>query len=139
MHRMIVYLAVTIATGVFDLVWLGLLMQGFYSKELGPLARRSGERISVNIPAAVLVYVLIPLGIVLFVLPQLRAQPTTFSALCWGAAFGLVVYGVYDLTNYAILAGWSLRMTVVDLVWGCVLCGLASVVGLWAERWMASS
>ncbi len=35
-----------------------------------------------------------------------------------GAAFGLAVYGVYNLTNKATLPGYSWKMVAVDTVWG---------------------
>ena len=38
------------------------------------------------------------------------------SAARVGGLLGLVGYGIYDLTNYATLAQYSLRMTVVDMV-----------------------
>jgi uncharacterized membrane protein len=41
------------------------------------------------------------------------------------------VYGVYDLTNRAILQHWPLLLTLVDIAWGCSLCGLGGLV-LWA-------
>jgi uncharacterized membrane protein len=47
----------------------------------------------------------------------------------------LVVYGVYDLTNLAVLEEWSLRMTVADMIWGSVLSGAVAVVMQAAARW----
>src|SRR5436190_1336811 len=79
-----------------DLLWLGVVMKGFYSHELGELARRQGEALAPRWGAALLVYLLIPAGIVLFVRPLLRANANAWQAFGWGAAFGLVLYGVYD-------------------------------------------
>ena len=45
-----------------------------------------------------------------------------------GALFGLILYGVYDLTNLAILEKWTRSMTVADIAWGCVLCGSTAVL-----------
>ena len=47
----------------------------------------------------------------------------------------LVLYGVHDLTNYATLDKWSLRMTLVDIVWGTVLSAATAVVAQWANTW----
>jgi uncharacterized membrane protein len=38
------------------------------------------------------------------------------------------MYGLYDLTNYATLKGYTLEMTVVDMAWGTFLCGTAASV-----------
>jgi uncharacterized membrane protein len=119
-----------------DLVWLGIVMKGFYNTELGSLARRAGDGLAPRWGAALLVYVLIPGGLVLFVRPLLQNSGTVGSALGWGALYGLVVYGVYDLTNRAILESWSLRMTIADILWGCVLCGISSAVMWRIDLWL---
>lgn len=116
-----------------DLFWLGVLMKGFYSAELGDLARRQDAALAPRWQAALLVYVLIPGGIVLFVRPLVRGV-TIGQSFAWGAVFGLVLYGVYDLTNLAILEKWSLRMTLADIAWGCVLCGTISTVMKFVDR-----
>lgn len=121
---------------VVDLIWLGVIMKDFYSQELGDLARRQGAGLSPRWGAALLVYILIPAGLVLFVRPLLGPDSTIGHAFAWGAAYGLVVYGVYDLTNRAVLQNWSLRLTIADILWGCVLCGIGGAV-LWvAKRWL---
>jgi len=119
-----------------DLLWLGVFMKGFYDSEVGDLARRAGASLAPRWPAAILVYLLIPAGIVLFVRPALGQHASAWRALAWGATFGLVVYGVYDLTNRAILEKWSLRLTLADLTWGCVLCGIGTTVMWLTERWL---
>jgi uncharacterized membrane protein len=116
---------------VLDLVWLGMIMPDFYSEQLGSLARRINGNMAPRWGAALPIYLLIPGGILLFVRPRLRAENTALEALGWGAAFGFIVYGVYDLTNLAILEQWSWTMTLADIVWGCVICGVTSLV-MWA-------
>lgn len=118
---------------VVDLIWLGVLMKPFYDAQIGELARRSGTALAPRWPAAVLVYLLIPAGIVLFVRPALGSNASVLQALGWGALFGLVVYGVYDCTNRAILDKWPLLLTIVDIGWGCVLCGLGAAAMRCAE------
>lgn len=101
-----------------DFIWLGLIAKNFYEKELSPFAR------TLNLPASLLSYLLITLGVVFFVLPKSAGDLT--QALVWGGLFGLIVYGVYDLVNLATLADWSLKMTIVDMLWGGVVCSLVS-------------
>ena len=119
---------------LIDLLWLGIVMKGFYSRELGELARRQGDALAPRWGAALLVYLLIPGGIVLFVRPLLGENATAVQAFGWGAAFGFVLYGVYDLTNLAVLDKWTVRMTLADIAWGCVLCGITAVVMRLLER-----
>jgi uncharacterized membrane protein len=123
---------------LIDMVWLGVVMKGFYSHELGELARREGAALAPRWGAAILVYLLIPAGIVLFVRPLLEANATVWQAFGWGASYGLVLYGVYDLTNLAVLDKWSTRMTLVDMVWGSVLCGLVSAIMRLVDDWLTN-
>jgi uncharacterized membrane protein len=119
---------------VVDLLWIGVVMKGFYSQELGELARRQGDALAPRWGAALPVYLLIPVGIFIFVRPRLGQGATAVHAFGWGAAFGLVLYGVYDLSNLAVLEKWAVRMTLADIGWGCVLCGITAVVMRLLER-----
>jgi uncharacterized membrane protein len=98
-----------------DFVWLGVLMKDFYRREFG-------DSLSVKLlPAAI-----VSLGITVFVLPKTGGRP--LAGLLWGALFGLIAYGVYDLTNLATLPDWSLKVTVIDILWGATVCGLISLI-----------
>lgn len=118
-----------------DYLWIGVLMKGFYLRELGEITRRNGDTLTPRWGAAILVYLLIPAGLLLFVRPLIVSQPSVVNAFLRGALFGAVLYGVYDLTNLAILEKWSLRVTIVDIIWGTVLCGLSAVAMQTFDRW----
>ncbi|MBL8136840.1 MAG: DUF2177 family protein [Acidobacteria bacterium] len=108
-----------------DLAWIGLVANQFYKQELAGLARMDGENFAIRLGPALVLYPLMILGLQIFVLPRVVAgQPLT--AALWGGLFGLIGYGIYDLTNYATLAQYSLRMTVVDMSWGTVLFALTA-------------
>jgi len=124
---------------VIDMLWLGVVMKSFYAREIGELMRRNGEFLTPRWSAAFLVYLLIPAGIVLFVRPLLGESSTVWQAFGWGALFGLIVYGVYDLTNLAVLEKWTLLVTLVDMVWGGVLCGTTTVIMQGIAFWWNSA
>jgi uncharacterized membrane protein len=136
-HTIKLYLLVLVIFLAIDLTWLGVLMAKFYKAELGPLARRSGEAMAPVWWAAFLVYILIPLGIVLFVLPRVSPEHRAASALGWGFLYGVILYGVYDLTNYSLIDRWPWRMTLVDMAWGGFICAVTSYVGVILDRWLA--
>jgi uncharacterized membrane protein len=108
-----------------DFIWLGLVANRLYSSQLGNMAFRW--------PAAAMVYILLPLGLVLFILPKLGSGLRAKSLL-WGALFGLVVYGVYDLTNLALLPQWSPMMTIIDILWGMFLYAMVSLLIGYLEK-----
>ena len=110
---------------VLDGVWLGLLMKNFYREQLAPIVRLADGGIAPNWPAAFVVYALLGAGIALFVIPR---AATTSLAAAYGAVFGLVVYGVYDFTNYSTLRQWPFVLTLADTAWGALASAAAAVV-----------
>ena len=109
---------------VLDGVWLGLLMKGFYRAQLAPIVRLADGGIAPNWPAALVVYALLGAGIALFVIPRAL---TVSAAAAYGALFGLVVYGVYDFTNYSTLRQWPFVLTLADVAWGAVASSACAV------------
>ena len=126
-----VYAVTTSVFLVLDFLWLGLLMSEFYQSQLGTLARRSGDSLAPVWWPAVLVYLIIPASLILFVVPKARTG-STLSALFWGFAFGAILYGVYDFTNYSTLDHWPLRLALVDTAWGGTVSALSAVVAVFA-------
>lgn len=111
-----------------DFLWLGVLMKDFYREGLGSLARKAPDgSMDVLWAAAIPVYFVLVLGIAAFVLPR-SAGGSMISAAKWGALFGFVTYGLYDLTNLATLRGYPLKLTLVDMAWGAVACATVAVV-----------
>ena len=118
---------------VLDLLWIGLIAQGFYRSQIGGIMRPD-----VLWPAALGFYAVFALAIAYFVLmPALNLKSLTHALLA-GAFLGLAAYAAYDLTNLATLRDWPLTITVVDLVWGAAVTaatsGIAYVV---ASRFMS--
>ncbi len=105
-----------------DTLWLGFIMRNVYRAQIGFLTNIVNDTMQVNWPAALLVWALIVLGGIIFALP--RTDGTIISGLLWGALYGLVLYGVYDLTNLALVKDWPLFIVVVDIAWGMAVNGL---------------
>ena len=128
----IAWAATAIAFVALDAIWLSIAASRLYRPLLGPLLRED-----YGLAPAAAFYVLYTLGVVVFaVLPSL-GSPGWGAALARGAFFGLVGFGVYDLTNQATLRGWSLTVTLADLAWGAALTAIATVAGLYAARTFA--
>jgi uncharacterized membrane protein len=108
---------------VIDLLWLGVVARSFYQANLGHLMRPS-----VNWAAAMLFYLIFVTGIVVLVVWPAIERQSLGQAILLGALFGLVTYAAYDLTNLATLAGFPVKVAIVDLVWGMVLCSTISTV-----------
>jgi uncharacterized membrane protein len=115
------YVTTLIVFLAIDMVWLGFVARNIYAAEMGPLLRPQ-----VDYRAALAFYLLFAAGLVYFaVLPALEARSIS-QALMLGAGLGLVAYGTYDLTNLAVVNGFSAKIALIDLAWGTVLSALTS-------------
>lgn len=118
---------------LLDLVWLGLLMRDFYLKHLSVFSRLAGKAFSLHIPTAIATWTLIVLGALFFVLPLISRTNVWYSFMV-GACYGFVVYGVYNLTNYAVLPQWPAIVVLVDTAWGIAINGVFGIVLFYLER-----
>ena len=41
---------------------------------------------------------------------------------------GLVIYGVYEFTNYTLLSGWNIETVIIDTSWGGILFVLTTII-----------
>lgn len=119
-------LAIAATMIVMDAVWL--TARAAPSRTM--IAALQGSPLSVRWAPAAGVYALMIAGLWYFVV---RETKDWMSAAQKGAALGAVVYGVYDLTNYATLTKWSLPYALADWVWGAVLFGVTAAVAVAAS------
>ncbi len=64
----------------------------------------------------------------------MRPATSTREAATRGAGLGFVAYATYDLTNWAVTAGWPALLVPVDLAWGVLLTTIAAIAGHAAAR-----
>jgi uncharacterized membrane protein len=108
-----------------DFVWLMGPGRPIYMAEIGGLLRNQP-----NLGAALAFYVLYTIGLTYFaVMPSLKAA-VPLQALGLGALFGLMAYATYDLTNLAVINGFTTRIAMIDMAWGCLLSGVVSWLSL---------
>jgi uncharacterized membrane protein len=135
MNQIIVYLVILALFVSIDFVWLGIIAKSFYRAEIGALL---AEKMS--LPAAALFYVIYAAGLMFFAVQPSLAGGGWSRALMLGGLFGFVAYATYDLSNLATLRGWSLKLSVVDILWGAALSGLTAAAALLiAERVLGRS
>ena len=111
---------------VLDAVWIGGLARTYYKTQLGALLSPQ----VLWVPAIAL-YFLYAAGIVFFVLQPALAAHSLTRAVLGGMFFGLVAFGVYDLTNLATTANWPVVMSFVDMAWGAFQGAVVSGAVYW--------
>ena len=131
-HRFNLFLVALVSVGLLDGLWLGVLMGAFDRTPLKLIARMSGNRLAPLWAPALLVYVLLAWGIVVFALPRVPVQEPVLR----GALFGLVIYGVYDLRNLSTLTGWPVLLTAIDIAWGAAATAATTWIVATVGRWL---
>lgn len=71
-------------------------------------------------------YVILSLGLSLLLFYQ--NPQTVIDCICIGLLYGCIVYSVYNGTNYSTIEKYSLKTTIVDTLWGTLLCGVLSTI-----------
>jgi len=126
------FLCTIVTIFILDMLWLGVVAKNIYAANIGALIRKSGDFMTPIWWAAIVVYICIALGVLLFVLPKANGSLTL--ALIWGALLGMITYGIYDFTNYSILANWPWKITLIDFAWGTVLCSVSSLIAAFVQN-----
>lgn len=127
------YLLTVVVFFAIDLVWIGAVARGLYSRELAGLLRPD-----IRWGAALLFYLLYIAGILILVVLPAVDKGSLADAAWRGALLGLIAYATYDLTNYSTLKDWSLTVTIVDLIWGALLTGAVSAASYGIGGWLAN-
>ena len=113
---------------LIDFAWIGFVMKDVYLREMGALGRTYDGVFKPNLAAALLAWALIPAGIVIFAVPRLTADSDVPDVVGWGALFGFITYGIYDLTNLATLKDYSIKLTALDTAWGTALSAAITLI-----------
>jgi uncharacterized membrane protein len=72
------------------------------------------SKLKFKILGAVLCYIFLIFGLNYFIIDQKKPLLDAFL-------LGIVIYGVYETTTYALLDNWPLSAVVLDTLWGGVL------------------
>jgi len=118
-----------VAFTLVDLFWLVKVAPKLYRKHIGHLMAEKVNRVG-----ALLFYVIYIVGLVLFVIQP--HQDHLLLGILYGGTFGLVTYATYDLTNLATLKAWSVKITVIDLVWGTLVTAFTSGLVIVVLGWL---
>ena len=113
------YIYFIILLFVIDLIWISQpIHKSIYSNiQKSP--------IKINITAAVLFYLLAPLGFFIFIRPICNYN---IEALYYGCIMGFLMYMTYDLTNKTIFTNYNWNYVIYDVTWGTFLYGFVSFI-----------
>lgn len=109
---------------VADAVWMAGFAIELFQRHLGHILAPQ-----VNFLPVILFYLIYVAGVIVLAVRPAWASASGKTALLLGSMLGLVAYGTYDLTNWALIRDWPAIITVMDMVWGTCLTGTASLIG----------
>ena len=100
-----------------DLVYLQIV-KNYFSNQI---QRVQGSPMQINYLGAALCYILLIVGLNYFIIKPRKSVSDAFL-------LGLVIYGVYETTSYALLKNWSLITVIIDTLWGGALFAITTYV-----------
>ena len=94
------------------------LMKGYFANQVKKV---QGDPINVNLLATAICYIFLILGLNYFIIKPRRSVQDAFL-------LGLVIYGVYETTNWALFKNWSIFTVILDTLWGGFLFGFTTFI-----------
>jgi uncharacterized membrane protein len=70
--------------------------------------------LKINITSSIACYVFLIFGLYFFILREHKSVLSAFF-------LGIVIYGVYETTTFALLKNWHLHTVLIDTLWGGIL------------------
>jgi len=93
-----------------DFVYLNVIKDYFKNQ----IVSVQGSQPKINYLGAALCYIFLIAGINYFIIKPRKSVNDAFL-------LGIVIYGVYETTNYAILKNWSIMTVIMDTLGGGIL------------------
>ena len=93
-----------------DFLYLNVIKNYF----LNQIQLVQGSPPKINYLGVVLCYIFLIAGINYFII---KPHKSVYDAFL----LGIVIYGVYETTSYALLKNWSLLTVIIDTLWGGLL------------------
>ena len=125
---MLAYLASIVLFMLVDAPYLYLNSKMYEKKTIAI----SGKTFTKRYYSAVIVYLALALGIVFLALPRMRKDSSIKNrvqdAILYGGIFGLTSYATFDFTMHFMFENWDLGVSIMDSVWGGVLCSIVAFV-----------
>lgn len=135
MNRYVVYIVIAIIMLIIDGLWIGVIRKNFYSKEIKNI---QGDTMHVRFPGVVMAYTLMLVSIIFITIPLVRKNLNSLKtseilklSFLYGGLIGLVIYGVYNGTNYATFKRYSLEYVITDTLWGVFIMGFITYIGVY--------
>lgn len=107
-----------IVIAIIDIPVISQIMSPMWKKMIFKIQQ---SPMILNKKYALVAYVLLATALSIFSIPNIRNTHILSDSIYYGGILGLVIYGIFDFTNLAILQNYNLRVGIVDTFWGGLL------------------
>lgn len=114
----IMLILVLVIVLIIDFIYLSLSYKPFIS--MIQIVQQD-DVIEYNYIAAMMTYFLLAFAIDYFIIKNNKNE---IDAMI----LGIIIYGVYDLTNMALLKNWNYNIALQDILWGGVLFYITTII-----------
>ncbi len=87
------------------------VMKSYFNNQIQTI---QGSQLKMNYLGAAFCYIFLIVGINYFIIKPHKSVSEAFL-------LGIIIYGVYETTNYALLKNWSILTVIIDTLWGGLL------------------
>jgi len=116
MFNFLLFLSAIIFVTV-DFIYINLIQNYFKNQ----IEKVQNSPMKVNLFAALLCYIFLIFALNYFIIQPKRSVNDAFF-------LGILIYGVYETTNYALFTKWSFLTVVIDTLWGGTLFALTTFI-----------
>lgn len=113
----ILFLISAILFVVIDFIYLNLIKK-YFENQVNTV---QGSQLQVNFLGVILCYIFLIFGLNYFIIKSKRSAYDAFL-------LGILIYGVYETTNYALFKKWSIFTVILDTLWGGTLFAIVTFI-----------
>ena len=113
----ILFLITAILLVVVDFIYLNIIRSYFENQ----VKIVQGSPLQVNFLGLVLCYIFLIFGLNYFIIKSKRSAYDAFL-------LGILIYGVFETTNYALFKKWSIFTVILDTLWGGTLFAIVTFI-----------
>jgi uncharacterized membrane protein len=106
-----------IVTILVDLLYLNMI-KDIFKKQIENI---QSSQVKIKLLGGLLTYIFIVAGLYYFIIKQNKGPKDAFI-------LGIVIYGIYELTNYSLFSKWEPKIVVMDTIWGGILFAIVTFI-----------
>jgi uncharacterized membrane protein len=110
---------------LIDSIYINLSKKYFINQ----IQRIQNKKPKLNYIGIILCYIFLIIGINYFIIKPSKSISDAFI-------LGIVIYGVYETTNYALLENWSFLTVIMDTLWGGILFALTTYIMIKLQKYL---